>query len=101
MKIYYGSFSEVVVAVEPIHKILIEFLALAVGLIVLFMPYWLGDLFIILTNDAPDRNNAIPREPKARRKWFVRNLLRSMWLYLTILSALLLYDLFILLSSLF
>jgi hypothetical protein len=79
----------------------LELLALLGGLFIVFLPCIFSGLVITLTNEAAKKNSKIPQEPKARLRWIVRSTLRGMWPFFALLAAFMLYDIWVLLSSLF
>jgi len=82
---------------QTIELVIVSAFAIGLGSAILFSPYWLGSLFIILTDEAAKRNDNIPLEPKERRRWFVRLLWRGWWMYFVLASLIFLaklWDLF-------
>jgi sterol desaturase/sphingolipid hydroxylase (fatty acid hydroxylase superfamily) len=75
--------------------------ALLGGLFIVFSPYILSGLFVMLTDEAAKKSDKIPQEPRERMHWVMKSVLRGMWLYFFIVVAILLYDGWMLLTSLF
>lgn len=79
---------------DPTQSILVELVLLLIGLLTLFSPYIFRDLFLISTNKTADKNRKVPSEPNARQKWAFKSIFRAIWLYLIVVSALILFDLY-------
>jgi hypothetical protein len=82
---------------ETVEHILVGLAAIAVGCLILFSPYWLGDLFVTFTEESAKRDDKIPQDIHERRRWFVRMLWRGWWMYFVLVSLFLLtklWDLF-------
>lgn len=86
---------------SSIERFPLMLFALLGGLFIVFSPYIFSWLFITFSDEAAKKNSKIPQDPKKRLNWMMRNVLRGMWLYFVIVIAVLLYDSWILLNSLF